>query len=496
MTIGLQLKNRKWDWDYFQDVRREVLGLWPTGQELMGDEALESAVEYQRQQPWWKFASLRNQQAQEEGRIQVVPQIGHALVEEMVEEIEYCDDIKPDRWYVLTDTYTRKSQFQLATEAVERSRQHGHYSFLNGYPMVTHGVNGSRRVNESTSACLGSDCNDEDARLAWEIALAGGWTYGNSKAVEQPIQHGKDYPLDRIIYHYQYQDRLTAYYNERGVPILRKANANLPGWDSLGFKVAVSLIECLLAAEQGVKYFDLSLGIGMNPVQDTAAMRVLTKLGREYLDRFGYDDAKIYPWAYFFLGDWPNDRDALVGQLCWNATVATLAGCNGMTIKSPDEASGTPTKEGFFAALKMVRQVVRLAGAQRLPEDENVKLEIKMIEAEVRAILERTLELGDGDLAVGTCRALEAGVLDTQFSPYHPIQGEVMVTRDREGALRYLNPGNLPLPPEVKDYHRAKLAEREAKEGQSGGLDWIIKEASWASRSVIEEASEMAYETR
>ncbi len=253
----------------------------------------------------------------------------------------------------------------------------------------------------------------------------------------------------------------------------------------------MSLLQCLLAAEQGVKYFDLSLGIGMNPVQDASAMHVLKALANEYLVRFGHGDAKVYSWVYFFLGDWPNDRDALMGQLCWNAAVAALGGCNGMTIKSPDEASSTPTKEGFLAAIKMVRQVVRLTGGQRLPVDDEVKTEREMIEAEVRATVERVLDLGEGDLAVGICRALEAGVLDTQFSPYRPLKGQVMVARDLNGAIRYLDPGNVPLPAEVREYHRSKLAERERKEGGPGGIDWIIREATWASRDIQEEADEV-----
>src|SRR5262249_44571896 len=156
------------------------------------------------------------------------------------------------------------------------------------------------------------------------------------KSIEQLIQHSRSYPADLNIHNQQYIDRLAAYYTEQGIPILRRANANLPGWDSLGFKVSVSLIETLLSAAQGVKYIDLSLGIGMNLVQDVAAIQVLRKLAREYLDRFGWSDVEIFSWTYFFLGDWPLERGQMVAQLAWNASVSALAGCNGMFIKSPD----------------------------------------------------------------------------------------------------------------------------------------------------------------
>ena len=494
MLAGIKLSARRWDWDYFLEQRKEVLALWPAGKELQSRSALEDAVAYHKQQPWWKYAALRNERALEEERIQIVPQVGHALVEQTVDHMRCSEDLGPDRWYVLTDTYTRKSQYQKAQDAVERSRKDG-FSYLNGYPIVAHGIAGARAVNECTRAAIGSDNNDEDARLPAEITLAAGWTWGTIKSIEQLIQHSRDYPLDRNIHNCQYIDRLFGYFTEQGIPVLRRASANLPGWDSLGFKVTVSLLECLLSAAQGVKYIDLSLGLGMNLVQDTAALQSLGKLAREYLDKMDFADVKVYAWTYFYLGDWPPERGQMTGQIAWNAAVAALAGCNGMFIKSPDEAATTPTAEGFSEAALICSQVARLVAGQRVPEGEELKQERHMIEMEVRAVMDRILELGDGDVAVGSCRAMQSGVLDTMFSPYKYLVGKVKVVRDRRGALRYLDFGHIPLPREVVDYHRSRIAERETKEGARADLKWIIREATWASRPMVEEARERAYDT-
>ena len=265
MLSGVDLKMTKWDWDYFLAERRKVVGLWPTGTQIENPNAIDDAIAYQKTQPWWKYASLRNEKAEKEGRIQIVPQVGHALVEQTVDHIKHSEDLKPDRWYVLTDTFTRKSEYAKAQAAVDRSREKG-ISFLNGYPVVAHGVSGARAINEATRAAIGTDNNDEDARLPWEFALAGGWTWGTIKSIEELIQHSRDYPVDKNIHNQQYIDRLAAHFTENGVPILRRASANLPGWDSLGFKVTVALLEVLLSAAQGVKWIDLSLGIGMNLV--------------------------------------------------------------------------------------------------------------------------------------------------------------------------------------------------------------------------------------
>tara|TARA_B100000315_G_scaffold257213_1_gene305289 strand:+ start:163 stop:1641 length:1479 start_codon:yes stop_codon:yes gene_type:complete len=492
MLAGIDLSMKQWDWDYFLAQRREVLSLWPTGEELKSKSALNDGIAYHKEQPWYKYASLRNKRALEEGRIQIVPQVGHALVEQTIEHIEFSEDLKPDRWYILTDTYTRKSEYKKAQDAVDLSLKEG-FSYLNGYPIVAHGVAGARAINECTKATICTDNNDEDARLPWEICLAGGWTSGTIKSIEQLIQHSRDYPIDLNIHNAQYIDRLAAHFTEHGVPILRRASANLPGWDSLGFKVTVSLLEVLLSAAQGTKWIDLSLGIGMNLVQDVAAIKVLRKLAREYLDKMGWGDVEVFSWTYFYLGDWPLQPGQMVGQLSWNAAVSALAGCNGMYIKSPDEATTTPTAQGFREAIQICGQVARLVTGQRLPDSEAMDLESDMIEREVRAVVDKVFELGDGDVAVGGCRAIVSGVLDTMFSPYKYLKGAVKIVRDNNGALRYLDHGEMPLPQEVIDYHRARIGEREAKEGTKADVAWLIREATWASRPRIDEVSERSY---
>ncbi len=492
MLAGIDLNMKQWDWDFFLKEREKVLAFWPTGDALKSATAIEDAIAYHKEQPWYKYASLRNERAAEEGRIQITPQVGHALVHQTVEHMEHSEDLKPDRWYVLTDTYTRKSKYAMAQDAVDRSKRDG-FSYLNGYPVVAHGLEGARALNECTRAAVGTDNNDEDARLPWEIALAGGWTWGTIKSIEELIQQSRDYPVDMNIFNQQYIDRLAAHFTEAGIPILRRASANLPGWDTLGFKVTVSLLETLLSASQGVKWIDLSLGIGMNLVQDVAAIRSLMKLAREYLDKMGYSDVKLFSWTYFFLGDWPLSRGAMSGQLAWNAAVSALGGCSGMFIKSPDESTTTPTKEGFREAVELCGQVARLVAGQRLPDSPELTLEMEMIEKEVHACVDRILELGKGDLAVGGAQGIMTGVLDTMFSPYRYINGKVKIVRDYKGALRYLDHGDVPLPKDVIEYHREKVRERETKENSKAGVEWLIREATWASRQMLDEVSERSY---
>ena len=51
-----------------------------------------------------------------------------------------------------------------------------------------------------------------------------------------------------------------------------------------------------------------------------------------------------------------------------------------------------------------------------ITDNKEVKIEAEMQEQETRAILDRVIELGDGDVVAGTIRGFEAGVLDTPWA--------------------------------------------------------------------------------
>ena len=131
--------------------------------------------------------------------------------------------------------------------------------------------------------------------------------------------------------------------------------------------------------------------------------------------------------------------------------------------KSADEAFGTPSKEGFASAVRIARHLQKIMGDQRFPDCEELRLEEAMIEMEVRALMEKCLEGGDGDMAVGLCRGVEAGWVDLMLTPWKHMKRNVMLMRDAGGAVRYWDPGAVPLPAEVLEYHREKLAGRAKK---------------------------------
>jgi methylaspartate mutase epsilon subunit len=111
-----------------------------------------------------------------------------------------------------------------------------------------------------------------------------------------------------------------------------------------------------------------------------------------------------------------------------------------------------------------------------------LRLEEAMIEAEVRAVMEKCLDIGGGDMAVGMCRGVEAGWVDTMLTPWKYNKGRVMVMRDAQGAVRYWEPGDIPLPSEVREYHRQKLEGRAKKEGRPLDFQMVVGDLQFASR--------------
>ena len=119
-------------------------------------------------------------------------------------------------------------------------------------------------------------------------------------------------------------------------------------------------------------------------------------------------------------------------MIAWNAVIPLMGGFTGVILKCQDEAFATPTKEGMAKSVRLARHLVTLLGNQKIAESEKLKTEEKMIELEVRSVMERCLEIGDGDIAVGLCKGVEAGWIDTMLTPWKHNKGKVVVARDAE----------------------------------------------------------------
>ena len=474
----MDLRNRRWSDSEFFAEREKVLAKWPTGKEVDLDEA----IEYHRQLPADKVYAKKLAKARRSGQILVVLRLGKPRIEDMFNEMEafgaYSDCFEID-----VDTYTRKGLYAQAQAAMERSYREDR-NLLNAYPYVAYGVKNTRKLVEASRVPLFISSNDEDTRLIDEIGMAAGLTGNITHDVREVMSHSKNYPLEQRIRNNQYCCRLAAYYTERGAPItVMQGGSNVP-FSPPGMGLALMVLESLTAAEQGVKYFLPCHDQKGELIQDVAAFRTMTKTIEKYLSRFGYKGITMYSRSGSGGYAWPRDRDASACQVALCSVAGVLAGCDILRTKSIDEGLGVPSIESQVTAGKIARHVINVLGKCRLTDGDVLREEERMLEMEVEAVVDRVIELGDGDIAVGEMKAVEQGVIDVPFSPWVGVKGWTLPVRDRMGAVRYLDPGNIPLPKEVIEYHRQKIAERESMEKREAGVEMLIEDLDFRTRPV------------
>ncbi|MBC2888983.1 hypothetical protein [Gordonibacter massiliensis (ex Traore et al. 2017)] len=471
------------DEEFFRIRNEEVLPMWKTGQEIADfDECIAAAKELSA----GKNYAERQLAARENEVHNLQPQFGHALTEQLLEGVQYVESESPllpnGVWNFYTDSYTRKCSFDMAQVGLERTKAEGQ-TMLNGYPIVNHGVEEARKVKRAVRAPITMNSTDEDGRLASEIALASGWNACNCRSLQEVIAHCKYIDLADEIRINQYESRLAAKYTEAGVPIAPHITSNLTGYDAPGFKALVMTSQTLIGAAQGIKQFYFELGLNMHLIEDCATINVTEKLAREYLDKFGYTDIKFSSGAFPFLGAWPPRIDEAEAMIAWNTVDTFLAGIDTAILKCRDEAFATPTKEGMSNAVRMARHLDTLIGRQHVDTSgADYRLEEQMIELEVRSILDKCLEVADGDAVVALCKGVEAGWIDAMLTPWVHNRGNVRLMRDAEKAQRYWDMGDLPVPQEVRDYHRKKLESRAKIEGRPLDFSMLVGDLQFASR--------------
>ena len=466
----MTLKNKKWTESEFYRIRKEVLEQWPTGKGI----DLEEAAGYIKKIPQHKNFCFKLAIAKKKSITLVQPRAGVALVEEHIGLLKYLQDVgEADLLPSTIDSYTRQNRYHECEIGIEESRKTGR-SMLNGFPAVNHGVKNCRAVLEAVDLPVQARHGTPDARLLSEIIFAAGWTSNEGGGISYNIPYAKNVSLEKSIYDWQYCDRLVGIYEEMGISVNREPFGPLTGTlVPPGISNAVAIIEGLLAAEQGVKNITLGYGQCGNIVQDIAAVRSLEEQAAQYFRENGYN-VELTTVFHQWMGGFPEDESKAFGVISWGAATAALAGATKVIVKTPHEAHGIPTKEANAQGAKATKQVLNLVNGQRLAVTKEIALEMELIKNETKCIIEKVYELGEGDLAAGTVRAFETGVLDIPFAPSKYNAGKILPARDNNGAVRYLEYGNIPIAPELKEYNRRMLEERAKYEKRPLCFEMVV----------------------
>jgi methylaspartate mutase epsilon subunit len=459
------VRQHRIDEDEFMKWREKELSIWPTGKEVILDEA----VEYQRCLPESKSFLKVIERLRREGKTVVFPRAGTPILEDEIELNRTLVESGVPLIPVTSDSYTRGLQLEKAQQALEESIRTGK-PILNGYPIINHGVKNTRKVVEACNAAFNPRLGSRICqKLGAEIAFASGMTAMAPSIFQLFGNYEKKSTLAQCIRDTQYVFRLMGYYAERG-PII---TADIHGWNPnavfpLSLHLSTIILTALIGAEQGCKSVVPLIEFQGYMAQDLAWFNVGPKLIREYLDKFNFRDVLV-PGAFanqIPLYPVPQDQGGVFAYMNYTAVIAALAKAEACYVRTIDEGAGIPTAEAHAISYRSANWIFDVIRTQDFHfESPEVKIEEEMAEKEIRAIVDKIIEMGEGDVVVGSIKAVESGFLDSPFPANINVKDKVMGVRDRLGACRFLEFGNLPLPKEVKEFHVAKVAEREADEG-------------------------------
>jgi methylaspartate mutase epsilon subunit len=478
----MALRNRRLTDEEFENQRAEVLALWQTGTQADFDQALEFHKALLPHQNYAKVLAA----AKDAGRMLLRSDTGVPSIEAQTEYLQFVqDEGGSDLLGTIIDSKTRMLDFEGAEQGLEQSLSTGEW-LLNGFPLVHYGVEGTRQMVRAVDLPVMIRGVAPDWRLILEIGLASGYTCSSGAPFISFSQFSKDTPLETTICNFQYNHALMGRYTEAGVPMTPEISGGVCVLAPISMLMAATIVDAIIAAEQGVKHMCLMVHTQGNLVQDVAAMKLLPVLSHEFLERLGYGGVTLTVVSTSWSGLFPEDPAESMALICLGATAGVLGGAQVIHVKTVSEARAIPTPEDNAVSLRAGKKVVNLLRDQRAKLDsDELQTEMQMQRLEATAIVDRVLELGDGDAVVGAIEAVGVGVLDQVFPTNRHVAGRVIGVRDNHGAVRYLDHGGLPFDSDVLEFNRSRIAEREESQGATVDYDTVVEDLFTIGRGTL-----------
>jgi methylaspartate mutase epsilon subunit len=393
--------------------------------------------------------------ARAEGRLALQPRCGvgsHRQMTTLLKDIEH--HARPDVLSVTIDAHTRLGRFGHARAVLDRNP-----ADLNGYPLVTHGWRRGRELNEAVRAPLEIRHGSPDARMLFRTAVASGITSFEGGGISYNLPYSKDVPLERSLAAWREVDAACGELAELGLIIDRELFGTLTAvLMPPSLSLAVSVLEAVAAAREGVRCVSIAYPQGGHAEQDVAALRAIPLLAARHLPA----GVEVHAVLHEFMGVFPRERAHAEDLILYGALVARYGGATKLITKTYQEAYGIPDTRAIVDGLQLAaRANSPLLGGWRLDE-RRVTEELEWILAEVDELVTPVLESKRGGLYDAIAAAFAAGTLDIPFSASRHARSEVIPARAEDGAIRILSPGSLPLSRTLRDRHADGLNSRPA----------------------------------
>jgi methylaspartate mutase epsilon subunit len=452
-----EVSNAKWSLDQLHEKRREVFAVQLEREPYDLDEAVAYAERNARRGTVSGVLAA----AKESGKTVCVPRAGVASWEGQRQLMQALDEAGAAFLPMTIDSLTRELRFAEAAAMLASSSDT--VSSLNGYPIVAHGIEATRRLVETFDKPVIIRANAVDLRICAETGFASGGTAFVSGPMYATIEYSKNVALAESIPYWQYIFRLMGSYTDAGIPVADDAvgfaqsgTCSVPALMHVGV-----VLDALIMAGQGVRHIMPYSMLQGAIAQDVASCIAVEILVQEYLGRCGYQGVSTYVASSDWNGAFPSATPDAYGLIAANVFAAAIARPPLNYVKTIHEGLGVPTAQANAQSVRISRYLFHLIGRQAdTLRSAEVEFELALNLMEARSILDAVLDSGDGDPALGACRALESGILDIPFSPNVHVQGNVLPIRDGNGAVRFLDCGRLPIPAEARAMEAERLSLR------------------------------------
>lgn len=385
--------------------------------------------------------------------LKIQPRCGvsdHSAMRELLLLLE--EQGRPDILTLTIDSYTRLNKYQKAATTPK----------LNGYPLVHHGPARAAELEDAVSAPLQVRHGSPDGRLLAEVTFRAGISAFEGGGITYNLPYAKAVPIEKSLRCWQYVDRLTGLLS-RNVLIDRETFGPLSGvLTPPSISIAISILEMLLAVEQGVRCITIGFPETGCLIQDVAALKMIIPLCQRHLRLRGLECRDLFTAFHQWMGIFPSEPGQAMALIGSGVVAAVLGGATKLINKTYQEALGLPTGQANAFSIRFCQEFSRNSEqwqALRLPSAE-LEEEQCYLAREIDEILQSIYELQPDDLVKSITQAFERGLLDIPFPASQFARGDVLPARDQSRAIRYLEPGNLAFSDNTLRFHRRKLQQR------------------------------------
>jgi methylaspartate mutase epsilon subunit len=378
-------------------------------------------------------------------RVLVQPRCGvgdHEQMRRLLRELE--QGARPEILTITIDSHTRLKKWDAALRVLNTDPGQ-----LNGYPLVTHGWQRGRELNESVRAPLQIRHGSPDPGVLFDTSLACGITAFEGGGIGYNLPYCKTVPIADSLAAWREVDRTCGRLAAEGVIVDRELFGTLTAvLMPPSISLAMTLLEAISAAQDRVGCLSIAYPQSGHVWQDVAALRCVRRLSGKYLP----PGTVVFPVLHQFMGVFPWDRQEARSLVAYGGLIARMGGAVKVITKTADEAYGIPTTEANLDGMLTAR-LMHQPFFDFIPVDEAaVSEEMEAIEREVADLIEPLLS--ERDLHPAIVRAFAAGRLDIPFAASRYTRSAVIPVRDSSGAIRFLDHGELP-------FQRATLARNE-----------------------------------